>query len=1312
MDINGGSITFKSTLDNRDAKKASKELEDNFKKLGNSASKIGDVIEDVAKQSAEQIRASLDNINKDIEFNAQKLEELNAEYAKVGKEGADAFMKGNDEFYRQSQEKQRVLKEEINSLNQEQKALEEQRLSQEKNLRILEQENKVREEQTERQKSLMMQIRELRNEMAQLDAEGKRNTEEYAQLAAKAGELQDIYSDTQTTIRGLASDTANLDAVLSLASGATGGFSALTGGMQLFGAESERVEEAQTKLQAAIALATGVQQVQNVLQKESALMLGINKIQTLALAKAKALETKSTIAATVAQKAFNIVAKANPYVLLAMALVTVVGALAAFTLGSNKAAEQEQKLVDIEANHLDYLEKIADEENKIREQRIHSYENELKVAKARNASVKEQQAIEDKIYRERVSQNAWQRGYYAQEIEDLEKNTDSLGTYRDMLQQVLDLKAKGDKKVKIDIDLDGKIDKLKIDEAISILQGRVDNYGKKIEVATTLKQEQADLEAERKAQLASRQREAAERAKETARTEREVLRETETMRLNLIKDSYEREKSLRKAETKRAIEDIKIRLKQEKNLTAKARQSLNEQIKILEEQQARDLRQMRYQRQIKMLEVRRKTADDELSLIKDSYDKQRAELHQKFEREKQDTMIQIQTNPDLNEEELDALYKHMEYLDIKYAQDSARLEEEIKKQTLETEKETLNLRLELTREGSAERLAIQEQILEKERKIALQENKLLAEDQRQSEDDINRVYDTKRATLLAKASKEWEALFGDIASMSKQQMNDAIKRIKQIIDYVEGVRKDAPEGVSQELLENIKKSPEALKEVYDKLLELQKSFNEESGYPFASIVQGLKKIKQGKDSLKIEKDADKIKIAQDNIKEGNKDLIEGGAEVIGVFGSLGDKLQELGEDIDDASLKDLGKQLSDISSLAQSVVSGFATGGTTGAIISGAVTLIGQIAESFMESKKEAYEARQRTEEFQDALVLLNLTMQDIYNNSFGERTFRRLADASNIAYRALKKYNQAIKDYNDSRSIYIYKGGRGSQAEASILRETENSLRLMGFGNLYNENGELDIEGLKSYLDIYGESLDKTTKHQLEMVIELKEAYDEAAESVRGFIEDTFGYLGDEAVDALTKAIENGADAWETFRKSGAKAIESLGEQLTYELFLASHFEDFQKQLERIYGIGEYTSDAEREYYQGMTPEEKADEVMKQQDNFFNGMQSAMEAGQAFMESYKERANQYGWDLWDSTSTTSLTGSVKNITEESASLIAGHLNAIRIMSAEANQALESQLFYLADISRNTSYLRTMDSRLRNIESSMVGGNYSRRLMQ
>lgn len=169
-------------------------------------------------------------------------------------------------------------------------------------------------------------------------------TEAYNKLMAKAGEMNDTMGDTNRMIQYMGSDTKGFDTLVDGTQAIAGGFSVAQGAMALFGSESEDLQLMMVKLQSAIAISTGLQQIGNVVQKESNLMMGIAVMQNKAKATAELLSTKTTIGATIAQKAFNLAAKANPYVLLAIALITVVGALVAFTSGSNKAKKEQEKL--------------------------------------------------------------------------------------------------------------------------------------------------------------------------------------------------------------------------------------------------------------------------------------------------------------------------------------------------------------------------------------------------------------------------------------------------------------------------------------------------------------------------------------------------------------------------------------------------------------------------------------------------------------------------------------------------------------------------------------------------------------------------------------------------------------------------------------------------------------------------------------------------------------------------------------------------------------------------------------------------------
>lgn len=176
----------------------------------------------------------------------------------------------------------------------------------------------------------------------------KRKLEE---MIKKAAELRDAMDDVNRQVRGEASDTKNFDAIAQGLNVVASTAGAATSVFQMFGAKQEDLIAIQTKLQATLAISNALTVIQNNLQKESSLMLGIRTIQEKAHAAAVSIRTAAegrgivaTKMATIAQATFNAVAKANPYVLLATAILTVVGALVAFSTGSKKATETEKRM--------------------------------------------------------------------------------------------------------------------------------------------------------------------------------------------------------------------------------------------------------------------------------------------------------------------------------------------------------------------------------------------------------------------------------------------------------------------------------------------------------------------------------------------------------------------------------------------------------------------------------------------------------------------------------------------------------------------------------------------------------------------------------------------------------------------------------------------------------------------------------------------------------------------------------------------------------------------------------------------------------
>ena len=169
------------------------------------------------------------------------------------------------------------------------------------------------------------------------------------QIKQRAGELKDNIGDLDAEIKHLASDTSTFDSLAGGVNLMVSAFQVGQGIIQMFGVENENAVKAIAKLQGAMAVTNGLVQLQNALQKESAVMLGVTTLQRKAAAAAAAIEAaavgKGTVAlkaATAAQKALNLAAKANPYVLLATAVVAVGAALWKMSKNSEAAKRAEE----------------------------------------------------------------------------------------------------------------------------------------------------------------------------------------------------------------------------------------------------------------------------------------------------------------------------------------------------------------------------------------------------------------------------------------------------------------------------------------------------------------------------------------------------------------------------------------------------------------------------------------------------------------------------------------------------------------------------------------------------------------------------------------------------------------------------------------------------------------------------------------------------------------------------------------------------------------------------------------------------------
>lgn len=158
-----------------------------------------------------------------------------------------------------------------------------------------------------------------------------------------------------------------------------------------------------------------------------------------------------------------------------------------------------------------------------------------------------------------------------------------------------------------------------------------------------LMEESYGRQTEQQNTLNSIRQEGADKAKEAKQKELEEVRAAEDAMLALVKDKREQARKEIELNYSRQIEDLRISLKEEENLTAKARQAINTQINALEEQKNLELQKLSDEELKKEIENRTKLISLQLESVK-------AGSEQEYQLKLQ--QLQIQRDAELADKEL------------------------------------------------------------------------------------------------------------------------------------------------------------------------------------------------------------------------------------------------------------------------------------------------------------------------------------------------------------------------------------------------------------------------------------------------------------------------------------------------------------------------------------------------------------------------------------------------------------------------------------------------------------------------------------
>lgn len=194
--------------------------------------------------------------------------------------------------------------------------------------------------------SLATKLRDVKEEMQQLVQLGQKDSEKYSELSTKAKEYTQNIDQLNAEMKAL-SGNPGLDLFIESVGLASGVFATTQGVMGLLVGESENLDKVMVQMQATMSVAIGLQQIQNALKSDGTVITRVMAVQELARARATDIASASTGRATIAQRLFNLVANANPYILLATAILTVVGALALYSAASSESAKRTKLMTDM-----------------------------------------------------------------------------------------------------------------------------------------------------------------------------------------------------------------------------------------------------------------------------------------------------------------------------------------------------------------------------------------------------------------------------------------------------------------------------------------------------------------------------------------------------------------------------------------------------------------------------------------------------------------------------------------------------------------------------------------------------------------------------------------------------------------------------------------------------------------------------------------------------------------------------------------------------------------------------------------------------
>ena len=550
-----------------------------------------------------------------------------------------------------------------------------------------------------------------------------------------------------------------------------------------------------------------------------------------------------------------------------------------------------------------------------------------------------------------------------------------------------------------------------------------------------------------------------------------------------------------------------------------------------------------------------------------------------------------------------------------------------------------------------------------------------------------------------KASPEYVSAFEDLKNVSDETLTYLLGRFEE-------VKMSAAENLN----------PEDLREFANTMKQIADELNARD--PFAALKQGYKELKIAAKELKaaekelatIRKNGGsgtaaetaaikKVNKAKDEYIKKNNEVKKAEKTVTDAIGDLSNALSDVGKSIG-GEAGQIISLIGDIGSFTMSAIQGFETASEASsraiqtmekasvilAIISAAYQIATKIISLFSGDDGEA--EYKKAEEMYKAYIKV---LDDVINK---QKELMESMSGEN----AINSYKYALslvkEQENAARELgrqYLNAGassgflGIGSKSSHGVSQRKDMSdegwaqfWAASGAANI-NPSGIVDgrmtglfdlsveqLQYLKEHAPIFWANLHEETRQYLQQIIDCQAQVETLGEKLN---ESLTGVSMDTLNDDFLSMLEE----WDLSAKEvAANMAEYLRKALIQQMFKAQ----YKSELEKWYKMWANAMNPEGEGGTSITEnEQRALDTLR--NSIVNG---ATAAAQRINEQFKEYHQEEDED------DTTLTGGVQSVSEETASIVAGQMNAMRINQVEATGVLRQQLIALNQITQYVRY--------------------------